>query len=73
MSEFELQKEMATHSSIFAWEILWIEEAGGPWGRKESDTTPWLNTYTLEFQVWYSGLLSAPQIFSELHQVYLSA
>ena len=24
--EDPLEKEMATHSSIFAWEILWIEE-----------------------------------------------
>ena len=24
-----LEKEMATHSSIFAWEIPWIEEPGG--------------------------------------------
>ena len=25
-----LEKEMATHSSILAWEILWSEEPGGP-------------------------------------------
>ena len=24
-----LEKEMATHSSIFAWKIPWIEEPGG--------------------------------------------
>ena len=24
-----LEKEIATHSSILAWEILWTEEAGG--------------------------------------------
>ena len=24
-----LEKEMATHSSILAWEILWSEEPGG--------------------------------------------
>ena len=24
-----LKKEMATHSSIFAWEISWTEEPGG--------------------------------------------
>ena len=37
-----LEKEMATHSSVFAWEIPWTEEPGvdcGPWGRKELDTT----------------------------------
>ena len=32
-----LEKEMATHSSILAWEIPWTEEAGevySPWGHK---------------------------------------
>ena len=34
--EDPLQKEMATHSSILAWEIPWTEEPGGdnPWGHK---------------------------------------
>ena len=27
--EDPLEKEMATHSSILAWEILWAEESGG--------------------------------------------
>ena len=27
--EDPLEKEMATHSSILSWEILWMEEAGG--------------------------------------------
>ena len=27
--EDPLEKEMATHSSILAWRILWMEEAGG--------------------------------------------
>ena len=26
---FDLEKEMATHSSILAWRILWTEEPGG--------------------------------------------
>ena len=31
------EKEMATHSSILAWEILWTEEPGrSPWGRKRA-------------------------------------
>ena len=36
-----LEKEMATHSSILAWRIPWMEELGGlqSIGRKESDTT----------------------------------
>ena len=34
------EKEMATHSSILAWRIPWMEELGGlqSMGRKESDT-----------------------------------
>ena len=36
-----LEKGMATHSTILAWRILWIEEPGRlhSMGRKESDTT----------------------------------
>ena len=36
-----LEKELATHSSILAWEIPWTEEPGGlqSMGPKESDTT----------------------------------
>ena len=33
--EDPLEKEMVTHSSIFAWEIPWTEEPGrlyAPWG-----------------------------------------
>ena len=40
--EDPLEKEMATHSSRFAWRISWTEEpiAGYcPWGRKELDMT----------------------------------
>ena len=38
--ENPLEKEMATHSSILAWEIPWTEEAGGlqSMGSQESDT-----------------------------------
>ena len=36
-----LEKEMATHSSILAWRIPWMEELGGlqSTGHKELDTT----------------------------------
>ena len=39
--EGPLEKEMATHSNILAWEIPWTEGLGGysSWGHKESDTT----------------------------------
>ena len=40
--EDPLEKEMATHSSMLAWEIPWTEEPGAgysPWAHKELDTT----------------------------------
>ena len=39
--EDPLGEEMATHSSILAWTILWTEEPGGlqSLGHKELDTT----------------------------------
>ena len=39
--EDPLKKEMATHSSILAWRILWAEEPGRlqSMGLKELDTT----------------------------------
>ena len=39
--EDSLEKEMASHSSTFAWRILWTEEPGGyrPQCRRELDTT----------------------------------
>ena len=37
--EDPLEKEMATHSSVFAWEIPWREESGGLQSHKELDTT----------------------------------
>ena len=39
--EDHLEKEMATHFSILAWEISWTEEPGGllSMGLQESDTT----------------------------------
>ena len=39
--EDPLEEAMATHSSIFAWRIPWMEKPGGlqSWGRKESDMT----------------------------------
>ena len=39
--EDPLEVGVATHSSIIAWAVPWMEEAGGCclWGRTESDTT----------------------------------
>ena len=44
--EDSLEKEMATHSGILAWEIPWTEEPGGysPWGRKELAMTEQITT-----------------------------
>ena len=41
-----LEKEMATHFRILAWEIPWTEELAcySPWGRKELETTEQLNS-----------------------------
>ena len=46
--EAPLEKEMAMHSSILAWEIPQTEELVGysPWGRKESDTVEQLSMLT---------------------------
>ena len=47
--EDPLEKRMATHSSVLAWEIPWTEEPGGLclWGCKESDTTERLSTVAI--------------------------
>ena len=39
--EYPMEKKMATHSSILAWEIPWTYDLVGysPWGHKESDMT----------------------------------
>ena len=43
-----LEKEMATHSSILAWRILWIEVPGGPktMGHKDLDVTQRLTLFS---------------------------
>ena len=51
-----LEKEIATHCSIFAWEIPWTEEPGGLQGSKESDRTEEPRTQTRKqwFILWDS-------------------
>ena len=68
--EDPLEKEMATHSSIRAWRILWTEELGGlqSTGCKESDTTQRLHFHfhtfgkhrggTWEFSFIVDGLVT---------------
>ena len=46
-----LEMGMATHSSILAQRILWMEEPNrlhSPWGCKELDRTEQLNTFIFE-------------------------
>ena len=38
-----LEKEMATHSSIFAWEILWKEEADGLESKVSQKSWTWIS------------------------------
>ena len=47
--EDPLEKEMATHSSVLAWEVPWTEEPGGlqSMGSQELDTTERLSTHWL--------------------------
>ena len=46
-----LEKEMATHFSIFAWKIPWVEEPVGysPRGHKESDTIERLHVQSVSW------------------------
>ena len=56
--EDPLEKEMAMHSNILAWEIPWAEEPGGysPWSHRESDTTEQLSIHTHENGIKGEGL-----------------
>ena len=51
--EDPLEKEMATHSSILAWRIPWMEELGrlpsSPRGCKESDMTKQRKYFLITF------------------------
>ena len=50
--EDSLKEEMATHSSILAWNSPWTQRPGGlqPMGVKELDTTEHLNTCLLHIK-----------------------
>ena len=66
--EDHLEKEMATHSSILAWEITWTEEPGGVVCTvcgitKESDTTEQLNNNSSDFQ---APLILSPSLSPNL-------
>ena len=59
--EDPLEKEMATHSRILAWEIPWTEEPGGLESRgcEESDTTEQLTLSLLHFHFHHPILVNA--------------
>ena len=47
-----LEKEMATHSNILAWKFHGQRnhlEGYSSWGRKELDTTEWLNHHHYQY------------------------
>ena len=52
--EDPLEKEMANHSSILAWEIPWTEELGRlqSMGLQKSDTAEQLNNKS-KFSMWH--------------------
>ena len=54
--EDALEKEMATHSSIFAWRIPWIEEPGGlqSMGSQRAGRDCMTNTFTSREEHPYS-------------------
>ena len=56
--EDTLEKETATHPSILAWRIPWMEEPDGlsPWGRKELDMTEWLH-FTLVIMILVEDMI----------------
>ena len=56
--EDPLEGEMATHSSILAWEIPWTEEPGGlqSWGHKDLDTAEHVHTHSVP-GAWLCTLL----------------
>ena len=56
--EDPLEKEMATHSSILAWEVPWPEEPGGPkvcgvTRVRYELTTKYMHTYILDTEPDY--------------------
>ena len=66
-----LEEEMATHSSILAWKILWTEKPGGlqsMWVTKnQTDMTEWLSTQALLYTKWITkkNLLDSPENYTQ--------
>ena len=65
-----LEEEMATHSSILAWKIPWIEKPGGQQSRgvsKESYLTVRMHTHTHTHTHTHYALSTVSQGYSEGH------
>ena len=52
-SEDPLEKEMATHSGILAWEITWTEEPGRLQSMASQKSRMLLNKQQKEIYEWY--------------------
>ena len=65
--EDPLEKEKATHSNIFAWEIPWTEEPGRLrfMGSQQLDTTYRLNHYHQQLILIVNDFLMRPKTFSK--------
>ena len=68
--EGPLEKEMATHSSILAWEIPWTEEWSlvdySPWGPKESDPIEHVSIYIyITTYVYNEIIMTATSVISK--------
>ena len=70
--EDALEKDMATHSSILAWEILWTKDPAddSPWGCKKSDMTERL---ALSFQFMCKVTVLSPWVKAENNRIWTSA
>ena len=68
--EDALEKEVAAHSSILAWRILWTKSLTGhsPWHHKESDTTELLTT---QASMMFNFLISQLSVKKKKNHNYL--
>jgi len=62
-----LEEEVATHSSILAWEIPWTEEPGGlqSMGLQEVDTTERLNHHHHHLNILLQSLITLQVLLEE--------
>ena len=71
--EDPLEDEMATHSSILAWKIPWMEEPRmlHPWGCKELDMTERLSLLLTDpchmtQKIWYNFIKNTPHTHPQM-------